>query len=143
MTPLEFIKTWKSVDLSERATAHSHFNDLCRLLGHEEPIKADPRGEWFAFEKGVTKTGGGEGFADVWKRNHFAWEYKRRKRNLDEALLQLTRYAAALEHPPLRVACDTNHFIIETAWTNAIPQRYELSLDDLADPAKLDILHSV
>lgn len=143
MTPLEFIKTWKTVDLSERATAHSHFNDLCRLLGHEEPIRADPRGEWYTFEKGVTKTGGGEGFADVWKRNHFAWEYKRRKRNLDDALQQLTRYAAALENPPLRVACDTNRFVIETAWTNAVPQRYELFLDELVEPSKLDILHSV
>ncbi|QQN63529.1 class I SAM-dependent DNA methyltransferase [Bradyrhizobium diazoefficiens] len=143
MTPLEFIKTWKTVDLSERATAHSHFNDLCRLIGHEEPIRADPHGEWFTFEKGLTKTGGGEGFADVWKRNHFAWEYKRRKRNLDDALLQLTRYAAALEHPPIRVACDTNRFLIETAWTNAVPQRYELFLEELVDPAKLDIIRSV
>ena len=78
MTPHEFIEKWKPVALTERAAAHSHFRDLCELLGHEDPIKADPTGEWFTFEKGVTKTGGGEGFADVWKRNHFAWEYKKR-----------------------------------------------------------------
>ena len=66
MTPNEFIKKWKVVALTERATAQSHFLDLCLLLGHENPIQADPNGEWFAFEKGVTKTGGGIGFADVW-----------------------------------------------------------------------------
>ncbi len=74
MTPIQFIQKWKPVSLTERATAQSHFIDLCALLGHEDPISADPTGEWFAFEKGVTKTGGGEGFADVWKKGFFAWE---------------------------------------------------------------------
>jgi type II restriction/modification system DNA methylase subunit YeeA len=129
--------------LTERAAAHSHFRDLCELLGHEDPVKADPTGEWFAFEKGATKSGGGEGFADVWKRNHFAWEYKKKKRDLNVALDQLVRYAAALENPPLQVACDTDRFLIRTAWTNAVPKTYELKLEDLADPNKLDILHSV
>jgi type II restriction/modification system DNA methylase subunit YeeA len=53
------------------------------------------------------------------------------------------RYAAALENPPLQVACDTDRFLIRTAWTNAVPKTYELTLDDLAEPQKLDILHSV
>ena len=143
MTPFEFIKKWKPVALTERATAQSHFIDLCALLGHDDPIKADPTGESFAFEKGVTKTGGGDGFADVWKKGFFAWEYKKKKRNLDDALTQLVRYAAALENPPLQVACDTDRFLIRTAWTNAIPKVYEFSLDDLADPKNIDILHSV
>jgi type II restriction/modification system DNA methylase subunit YeeA len=143
MTPHEFIRKWKPVALTEPASAHSHFRDLCDLLGHDDPIKADPTGEWFTFEKGVTKTGGGEGFADVWKRNHFAWEYKKKKRDLNAALDQLVRYAAALENPPLQVACDTDRFLIRTAWTNAVPKTYELALDDLADPLKLDTLRSV
>ena len=84
-----------------RAAAQPNHIDLCTLLGHEDPIKADPAGEWFTFEKGVTKTGGGKGFADVWKKGFFAWEYKKKKRNLDDALAQLVRYAAALENPPL------------------------------------------
>src|SRR5205085_11671745 len=108
-----------------------------------ETIEADPTGEWFGFEKGVTKTGGGEGFADVWKKGFFAWEYKKKKRNLEDALSQLVRYAAALENPPLQVACDTDRFLIRTAWTNAIVRSYEFSLDDLAEPKNLDILHSV
>ena len=95
MTPQDFIRKWKPVALTERAAAQTHFNDLCALVGHD-PIKADPTGEAFTFEKGVTKTGGGDGFADVWKKDFFAWEYKKKKRNLDEALAPLVRYAAAL-----------------------------------------------
>jgi hypothetical protein len=68
MTPHAFIHKWKPVTLTERASAQEHFIDLCRLLDHPTPAEDDPTGERFAFEKGVTKTGGGEGFADVWKR---------------------------------------------------------------------------
>src|SRR5713101_6222609 len=65
MTPAEFIKKWKPVALTERSAAHTHFLDLCKLFEHDDPVSADPTGEWFTFEKGATKTGGGEGFADV------------------------------------------------------------------------------
>jgi hypothetical protein len=106
-------------------------------------FSADPTGESFTFEKGVPKTGGGDGFADVWKKGFFAWEYKKKKRNLDDALTQLVRYAAALENPPLQVACDTDRFLIRTAWTNAVPKTYEFSLDDLAEPENLKLLHNV
>jgi len=82
---------------TERAAAHTHFLDLCKLFEHDDPVSADPTGEWFTFEKGATKTGGGEGFADVWKKNYFAWEYK--KPDLNAAMDQLVRYAAALENP--------------------------------------------
>jgi hypothetical protein len=143
MTPHEFIKKWKPVTLTERAAAQTHFLDLCKLFGHPDPISDDPTGERFTLEKGVSKTGGGDGFADVWKRGAFAWEYKKKKRNLDEALAQLVRYAAALENPPLQVVCDTDRFRIVTAWTNAVPKTYELALDDLADPEKRAILHAV
>jgi type II restriction/modification system DNA methylase subunit YeeA len=143
MTPQQFIKKWKPVALTERATAQTHFIDLCALVGHEDPVTADPRGESFTFEKGVTKTGGGDGFADVWKKGFFAWEYKKKKRNLEDGLAQRVRYAAALENPPLQVACDTDRFVIRTAWTNAVPKTYEFSLDELGEPKNLDILHAV
>jgi len=143
MTPAEFIKKWKPVALTERAAAHTHFLDLCKLFEHEDPVSADPTGEWFTFEKGATKTGGGEGFADVWKKNYFAWEYKKKKRDLNAAMDQLVRYAAALENPPLQVVCDTDRFIIRTAWTNTVPKQYEIELDDLALPEKREILWAV
>jgi hypothetical protein len=40
------------------------------------PAEVDKTGAFYTFEKGATKTSGGEGFADVWYRGHFAWEYK-------------------------------------------------------------------
>jgi type II restriction/modification system DNA methylase subunit YeeA len=142
MTPLQFVEKWKPVTLNERSAAQSHFCDLCRLLDHPDPVQADPTGDWFTFEKGVAKSGGGDGFADVWKRDFFAWEYKKRKRNLDDALGQLARYALALENPPLHIACDTDRFRIVTAWTNTVPRSFDLTLDDLLIPQKLEIIRS-
>ncbi|KPF97336.1 DNA methyltransferase [Rhodopseudomonas sp. AAP120] len=143
MTPAEFIKKWKPVALNERASAQTHFIDLCKLFEHDDPVSADPAGEWFAFEKGATKTGGGDGFADVWKKNYFAWEYKKKKHDLGVAMNQLVRYAAALENPPLQVVCDTDRFIIRTAWTNTVAKQYEIELDELTDPDKRKILWAV
>jgi hypothetical protein len=72
----------------------------------------------------------------------FAWEYKKRKRNLDDALGQLARYALALENPPLHIACDTDRFRIVTAWTNTVPRSFDIALEDLLVPQKLEILRS-
>ncbi len=57
MTPQEFIAKWRSVELKERSASQSHFNDLCRLLDLPDPISADPKGDWFAFEQGASKAG--------------------------------------------------------------------------------------
>ena len=75
MTPHEFIAKWKPAELKERAACQEHFLDLCRLLGQKSPADADPKGEWYAFEKGVQKDIGGQGFADVWRKDCFGWEY--------------------------------------------------------------------
>lgn len=143
MTPHEFIAKWKPNALTERAAAQEHFLDLCRLFDHPTPAEDDPTGERFTFEKGVVKTGGGDGFADVWKKNFFAWEYKKKKRDLGAALEQLTRYAAALENPPLHVVCDTVRFRIETRWTSTVVAKREFELADLADPENLRWLRAV
>lgn len=37
MTPQQFVEKWSSAQLRERQGAHSHFIDLCRLLGIETP----------------------------------------------------------------------------------------------------------
>jgi type II restriction/modification system DNA methylase subunit YeeA len=140
MTPYEFITKWRAVELKERSASQSHFNDLCTVLGCPTPIEADPKGEWFTFEKGATKTGGGDGWADVWKRGCFAWEYKGKRKNLDEAYVQLQRYAVALENPPLLIVSDMERFRIHTNWTNTVQQVYELTLDELSDSRRLRIL---
>lgn len=61
MTPQEFIAKWREVELKERSASQAHFIDLCHLLGVKDPITEDPKGDSFAFEKGASKTGGGEG----------------------------------------------------------------------------------
>ena len=71
-----FIARWRGSKLSERSAAQSHFIDLCEALGQPHPAAADQQGAFYTFEKGVTTTSGGKGFADVWKRGAFAWEYK-------------------------------------------------------------------
>jgi hypothetical protein len=38
---------------------------LCALLGLLDPVTADPQGDWFTFEKGASKTSGGDGWADL------------------------------------------------------------------------------
>ena len=75
VTPYQTVKS-RDVELTESAAAQSQFIDLCRLLDEPSPAEADPKGTWYAFEKGALKTGGGDGWADVWKRGCFAWEYK-------------------------------------------------------------------
>jgi hypothetical protein len=134
MTPEAFISKWKSTDLNERAAAQPHFTDLCRLLDEPTPADVDPKGEWYAFERGATKTTGSRGWADVWKRGHFGWEYKGRGKDLTTAFAQLQQYAIALENPPLLVVCDLDRFRIHTNWNNTVSVVHELTLDDLRDP---------
>jgi len=142
MTPHDFITKWRNVELKERTASQSHFNDLCELLGVQDPISADPKGEWFTFEKGASKTSGGEGWADVWRHGCFAWEYKGKNKDLDKAFSQLLQYSIALESPPLLIVSDMQRFRIHTNWTNTVQVRHEFGIEDLADGAKRDLLRN-
>lgn len=138
MTPHEFVSKWRNVELKERTASQSHFNDLCALLGVPDPIAADKAGEWFTFERGATKTGGGEGWADVWRRGCFAWEYKGPRKDLDKAFAQLLQYSVALENPPLLIVSDMDRIRIHTNWTNTVQEVHEYTLDDLLDANSRD-----
>ena len=140
MTAGEFIVKWRSSELKERSAAQEHFIDLCRLLGERTPAEADPAGEHYCFERGVRKDTGGDGWADVWKRHHFAWEYKGKHANLDNAFDQLRQYALALENPPLLIVSDMTRFRMRTNWTNSVSETHEFVLDDLANAAVRDKL---
>ena len=140
MQPHEFITKWRSCALKERSAAQEHFLDLCRMLRESTPAEADPSGNWYCFERGAVKDTGGAGWADVWKRHHFAWEYKSRGANLDVAFDQLRQYSLALENPPLLIVCDFQRFRIRTNWTNSVSETHEFVLDDLADAATRDLL---
>ena len=140
MTAGEFIAKWRSSELKERSAAQEHFIDLCRLLGEPTPAEADPTGEHYCFERGARKDSGGDGWADVWKRHCFAWEYKGKHADLDSAFDQLRQYALALENPPLLVVSDMTRFRIRTNWTNSVSETHEFVLDDLAEASVRDKL---
>ena len=140
MTPGAFIAKWQASELTERSAAQSHFIDLCNLLDEPTPTDADPAGEWYCFERGARKDTGGDGWADVWKRGCFAWEYKGKHKNLDTAFNQLRQYALALDNPPLLIVSDMVRFRIRTNWTNSVSVLHEFTLDDLADGAVRDKL---
>ena len=140
MTANEFIAKWHASELKERSAAQEHFIDLCRLLGEPTPAEADPKGDHYCFERGAYKDTGGEGWADVWKRHCFAWEYKGKHADLDAAFNQLRQYALALENPPLLIVSDMHRFRIRTNWTNSVSKTLEFRLDDLVDGAVRDKL---
>lgn len=143
MTITEFIAKWRRVDLTERSASQQHFLDLCALVGQQPPAAADPTGAEFCFEKGASRAVGGEGWADVWKRGHFAWEYKGRSANLAAAYQQLLQYKDALDNPPLLVVSDMERFVIRTNFTNTPARRIEFTIDDLVDERNLAVLRAV
>src|ERR1035437_4430375 len=143
MTAEAFIAKWSKVELTERSAAQAHFLDLCELVGHPKPQEADPKGEWFTFERGASKQSGGDGWADVWKKDFFGWEYKGRHKDLDAAYDQLLEYRADLNNPPLLVVCDMDIIRIRTNFNNAPTRTHQISLDTIGQPRSLEILDAV
>ena len=142
MTPAEFKKKWARYSGKETAAYQEHFNDVCALLGQPTPATADPTGsESFCFQKRVVKDAElfaleesdrvreepeaerERGFADVWKKGCFAWEYKGKKKNLDAAYQQLLRYRESLLNPPLLVVCDFDRYIVRTNFNGTVQKR--------------------
>ena len=139
----EFAAKWRKVELKERSAAQEHFLDLCRMLGHPTPAEADPTGETFCFEKGAEKHGGGDGFADVWEKDFFGWEYKGKHKDLDNAYNQLLLYRDALANPPLLVVCDLDRIVVHTNFTKTVSVAHEIPLEKLGEPRSLEILRAV
>lgn len=143
MTPQEFITKWgpggPAYALNERAGAQPHFMDLCALLNVATPGDADN----YCFERGVTKTGTGQGFADVWKRGCFALEYKGPGKSLEGALRQLMMYTLPLDNPPLLVVSDRLRIEIHTHFTGTPSERHVILLEDLTRPEVQEKLRRV
>jgi len=158
MTPAEFKKKWSRYQGKETSACQGHFDDLCRLLGHPTPAEADPSGrDFFCFQKRVVKDAelmGWEeapdaadpterGFADVWKKAFFAWEYKGKKKSLEEAYQQLLRYRESLLNPPLLVVCDFDHYIIRTNFNGTVQEVYEFTNEQIDRPENMRILRAL
>jgi hypothetical protein len=139
----EFIAKWRQVELTERSASQQHFLDLCEVFDHPKPALDDPTGERFTFERGASKHGGGKGWADVWKRGFFGWEYKGKHKDLAAAYDQLLKYREALENPPLLVVCDMDRFEIHTNFTATVSKTHLISLDDLDTPRNIEIMRNV
>ncbi len=140
MMPMDFIQKWKPVTLTEMSAYQQHFLDLCELLDEKKPADVDPTGTSFTFQKGLTTNQDKKGFADVWKRGCFGWEYKGKHKDLTAAYQQLLRYREALENPPLLIVCDLDKFVIRTNFTGFATKEYRFGLDDLADPKNRKLL---
>ncbi|MEM7754875.1 MAG: DNA methyltransferase [Planctomycetota bacterium] len=152
MNAAQFITKWSRAQLSERAASQEHFLDLCRLLGQPTPAGHDATGAEYAFEKGVAVSGsaskgskGAGGFADVWWKGKFGWEYKRKGKyaTLNDAYRQLCQYREALANPPLLIVSDITRTEIRTNFTGFKTDLYTIDLQDLTDPGKLDTLRRV
>ncbi|KQW36830.1 DNA methyltransferase [Rhizobacter sp. Root404] len=134
MTPQEFIKKWgaggPAYGLNERAGAQPHFMDLCAVLGVPTPGDV----ENYCFERGLTKTGTGKGYADVWMRGHFGWEYKAPGKSLEGALKQLMLYALPLDNPALLVVSDRLKIEIHTHFTGTPSEQHTILLEELTRP---------
>jgi len=143
MTPQEFVAKWRASTLKESSASQEHFIDLCRMLGHETPAQADCEGTWFTFERGADKSTGGQGWADVWKKGFFAWEYKGKHKDLDAAYAQLLRYCDALLNPPLLVVSDMETIVVHTNFNNVVKHEIRIGFDDLTTEAGQAVLRAV
>jgi len=143
LTPQAFIRKWAPSTLKERSGSQEHFIDLCRMVGVPTPAEVDKSGRFYCFERGAKKAQGGDGWADVWLRGHFAWEYKGKRKNLKDAYLQLLNYATALESPPLLVVSDMETIMIYTQFTNTVQAIHAIPLEEIGHPDNIRLLRAV
>ena len=143
MNVAQFIAKWQRAELTEQSASQQHFLDLCAVVDHPEPATVDPTGDRFTFERGATKQDGRDGWADVWKRGFFGWEYKGKRKDLDAAFRQLLLYKDALENPPLLVVCDMERIVVHTNFTGTRPDVHDIPLAELAEPRNLEIVRRV
>ncbi len=136
ITAHQFIAKWgpggSAAQLNEEQGAQSHFLDLCELLAVPKPgedVSTD-----YLFEQRSLVLGEALGYADVYYRDHFAWENKAPGRNLDAALRQLLQYSLALANPPLLVVCDRLTIRIHTQFNGHPSETHVVRVEQLADP---------
>ena len=145
ITPQQFVQKWEDSALKERSSYQEHFMDVCHLVGHPTPAALDPTGETFTFEAGVKKLGGGQGWADVWYKGHFAIEYKGKGKydTLEAAYDQLLKYRENLDNPPLLIVCDIANWEIHTNWPNTSKKVYRFKNTDLTRPTVQRVLYNL
>jgi hypothetical protein len=130
-----------AASLNERQGAQPHFMDLCALLGVATPGSSRQDGTSdYIFEQDTLLLGEARGYADVFKRGHFAWENKAPGKDLDKALKQLLGYSLALSNPPLLVVCDRATIRIHTQFTGHPSVVHTVQIHELEQPEKRALL---
>lgn len=143
LTASQFVAKWSQIQQKETAVSQSHFNDICRLVGHPTPLEYDPAGQTFVFEAKTVKPDGQKGFADVYFHEKFIWEYKGPHKDLGKAYQQLLLYRDALNNPPLLITSDIHTIEIHTNFNNYPRQTHIITLDDIAAGPGLEKLRWV
>src|SRR3954471_16664494 len=140
-----FVEKWEQNTQKESAAAKEHFAELCRLLDVPTPNDPGAGPDSYCFEKSLTKTGGKAGFADVWKKDCFAWEYKGKGKypNLDAAYSQLLLYKEDLGNPPILVVSDIANYEVHVAFTGYRTRVEKFTNADLANASTRELLRLV
>ncbi len=141
----EFVAKWghpTMFELNESQIAQTHFNDICALVGHPDPVAFGDK-ETFSFEAANIKADGRKGRADVFYRGRFIWEYKGVHAGLNKAYQQLLFYKDALDNPPLLITSDTRTIIIHTNYTNTVKKTHVILLEDLVKWDGVDKLNTI
>jgi len=145
LSPKDFVAKWENpanLELNESQMAQTHFNDICALVDHPDPI-AFGDNEIFSFEFANIKPDGRKGRADVFYRARFIWEYKGFHANLDKAYQQLLFYKDDLGNPPLLITCDIRTIIIHTNYTNTVKKSHVILFEDLVKWDGVDKLNLI
>ncbi len=72
-----FAAKWTGYEGTEPQYYQAHFNELCAIVGHPTPSE-DLTNTDFGFQKPAPTPGDHYGVADVFLREHFVMEYKKR-----------------------------------------------------------------
>ena len=130
-----FASKWKGYRGTEIGNYQGHFNEICEIVGYEKPAD-DLDNHDFEFQHPAPTPGDRRGTADVWLRDHFVMEYKKRGRDLEKAYAQVLRYRDSLGNPPLLIVSDFETIRIHTNFTGTVSDTYIIEIRDLYDIEK-------
>ena len=80
-----FASKWKGYRGTEIGNYQGHFNEICEIVGYEKPAD-DLDNHDFEFQHPAPTPGDRRGTADVWLRDHFVMEYKKRGKRFRKSL---------------------------------------------------------
>jgi len=142
MNVAEFIAKWRRWTSRSGPLPRSTSSISASSSATPSPPRLTPPAPTSASEKGAAKHGGGDGFADVWKRVFFGWEYKGKHKDLEAAFdhffstktLSITRRC---------LWCATWSASSCAPTSRHGPVTYDVPLERLGESRSLEILHHV